>query len=259
MPLIGNGAIAGQIIKYCQDTDCELSVSLILDLVDSSTANGPKVTTRLEDLIEAKPDLVIECAGHSAVAAHAERILSAGLDLMIVSVGSLADDALREPLFTHARRGPGRLLITTGAVAGLDGLQAAKIGGLERVSLTSRKPPMSWSGAPGVDGIDLAGITEATPVFEGSAAEAALAFPKNANVAATVALAGTGFKETKVVLMADPAAERNTHEVTAEGAFGRFTITLENVPSPDNPKTSALTAMSVLRLVESRAAPILIA
>lgn len=259
LALIGNGAIAHQIISYCQGTDGRIDIVQILDQALSQEPGGPPVTTQLPALLAAKPDLVVECAGHAAVAQHGSRVLEAGLDLVVVSVGSLADAGLREPLFAAARRGPGRLTLTTGAVAGLDGLMAAKIGGLDSVTLRSRKPPLSWGGAPGVEGIDLAAITAPTAIFEGSAGEAALAFPKNANVAATVALAGLGFEATNVVLMADPAARRNIHEVTAEGAFGCFTITLENVPSPDNPKTSALTAMSIIRLIEARAAPILIA
>ena len=256
LALIGHGAIAHQILSYCQQTEGRISVCGILDLSASGEPDGPPVTQDLGTLLAAAPDLVIECASHSAVAAHGAAVLERGFNLVVVSIGSLADDDLREPLFAAARRGPGRLFLPAGAVAGIDGLVAARFGGLARVLLRSRKPPLSWGGAPGVEGIDLSAIAAARPIFQGSAREAALAFPKNANVAATIALAGLGFDETQVELIADPDANRNIHEVTVEGAFGRMTVQLENVPSADNPKTSALTALSIIRLIEGQTAPI---
>ncbi len=251
LALIGHGAIARQILKHFAGASRH-QVAIILDVADTRVPGGAPVTTRLADLLAKKPDLVVECAGHSAVDAHAVPVLEAGHDLLIVSIGALADHALREKVFAAAERTKRQVLLPAGAVAGIDGLVAARYGGLTSVRLRSRKPPLSWGGAPGAQGIDLAAIKSATPVFTGTAGEAARLFPKNANVAATVALAGLGFSRTEVELLADPAATRNTHELEVEGAFGRFKIVLENVPSPDNPKTSALTAMSLIRLIENR-------
>jgi aspartate dehydrogenase len=255
LAFIGHGAIARQILKHVGEGRRHQAV-IILDVADTHAPGGPRVTTRLADLIAAKPDLVIECAGHGAVDAYAIPVLEAGFDLLIVSIGALADAALREKVFAAAKRAKGRVLLPAGAVAGIDGLVAARYGGLNSVRLRSRKPPLSWGGAPGVEGIDLAAIKSPTVIFAGAADEAARLFPKNANVAATVALAGLGFSKTAVELVADPAATRNIHELEVEGAFGKFRITLENVPSPDNPKTSALTAMSIIRLIENREAPV---
>ncbi len=255
LALIGHGAIARQLLKYLSRSQ-QHRVAIILDVADTSTAGGPPVTTRLADVLAAKPDFVIECAGHGAVDSYATGVLEAGHDLLVVSIGALADRALRDKVFAAAERSKGRVFLPAGAVAGIDGLVAARYGGLDRVRLRSRKPPLSWGGAPGVQGIDLAAIKTSTTIFDGLADEAAKLFPKNANVAATVALAGIGFGRTRVELVADPAAERNIHELEAEGAFGRFMVTLENVPSPDNPKTSALTALSIIRLIENRGAPV---
>ena len=251
LALIGHGAIAHQLLKHFADSPRH-KVTIILDIADTHVAGGPPVTTKLAHLLAEKPDLVVECAGHSAVDAHAVPVLEAGHDILIVSIGALADRALREKVFSAAERTKRQVLLPAGAIAGIDGLAAARHGGLTSVRLRSRKPPLSWGGAPGVAGVDLAKITTATAIFAGPADEAARLFPKNANVAATVALAGLGFERTEVELIADPAAARNIHELEAEGAFGRFRIVLENVPSPDNPKTSALTAMSLIRLIENR-------
>jgi aspartate dehydrogenase len=255
LALIGHGAIAHQILAHVRGAS-GLAITSILDVADSSEPGGPPVTTRLADVLATGPDLVIECASHSAIDAHAVPVLEAGIDLLIVSIGALSDEALRRKVFAAAERAKGQLLLPAGAVAGIDGLVAARYGGLSHVTLRSKKPPLAWGGAPGVQGIDLAAIRTATTIFSGNAGEAARLFPKNANVAATIALAGLGFERTEVELIADPAAPGNVHELEVQGAFGRFRIVLENVPSPDNPKTSALTAMSIIRLIENRRASI---
>src|SRR5262249_27323208 len=116
LALIGNGAIAHQILHYVK-TARDLEVAIILDIVDSHEAGGPRVTTKLADLLAAKPDLVIECAGHAAVDTHAIAVLEAGLDLLVVSIGALSDDQLRRKLFAAAEHAKGQLLLPAGAIA----------------------------------------------------------------------------------------------------------------------------------------------
>ena len=89
-------------------------------------------------------------------------------------------------------------------------------------------------------------------VFEGSALEAVKNFPQNVNVAASLSFAGIGPHETKVRIIADPDATVNSHEVVAEGAFGRLHAVTENLPSPRNAKSSYLASLSAI--AELRAA-----
>ena len=122
----------------------------------------------------------------------------------------------------------------------------------------SRKPPAAWRGSPAEDLCDLAGLSEPTTFFSGNARTAARDNPNNANVAATVALAGVGFEATRVELCADPGATGNIHEIDASGAAGDFRLELLGHPAPGNPRTSKLTAMSVVRVLANQAGPIVI-
>lgn len=196
--------------------------------------------------------LVVEAAGHGALAEHGVAALRQGSDLLVASIGALADPALHARLVEAAGApgsGRGRMLLPAGALAGIDALAAAREGGLDRVVYTARKPPATLGAAD---------PARETVMLEGNAREAALAFPKSSNVAATIALAGIGFERTEVRVIADPAVAANVHIVAAEGAFGRFEIRIEGRPLPDNPRSSSLTAMSLLRAIRNRGAAVVI-
>lgn len=204
---------------------------------------------------EALPDvpLVVEAAGHEALAEYGEAILRQGSDLLVASIGALADPDLYDRLALAAGgpgSGQGRMLLPAGALGGIDALAAAREGGLSRVRYTARKPASSIAHDQS--------LSVETILLEGNAREAALAFPKSSNVAATVALAGLGFERTEVRIIADPAVTANIHVVEVEGTFGRFTFSIEGRPLPDNPRSSSLTAMSLLRSVRNRTSAIVI-
>jgi aspartate dehydrogenase len=193
-------------------------------------------------------DVVVEVAGHGALAQYGVAALKQGSDLVITSIGALADQALWLSLQQAATRS--KILLPAGAVAGIDALAAARLGGLDQVRYSSRKPPASLS--------DTLPLDQESVVFEGNARDAALQFPKNANVAATIALAGIGFEKTEVRIIADPALTQNVHVLEATGNFGTFTMTIAGRPLPSNPKSSSLTAMSLLRCIENRQSAIVL-
>jgi aspartate dehydrogenase len=197
-------------------------------------------------------DCVVEAAGHAGLSAHGAAVLDRGLDLIAVSLGALADDSLMAALASAARSSGARLSLATGAIGALDALAAAREGGLRRVAYTGRKPPSGWAGSPAEEALDLGALQSAASHFEGTARACALAYPRNANVAAAVALAGAGFDATEARLVADPAIVANVHEIEAEGAFGRFRFSIEGHGLPDTPRSSALTAMSLVRAVRDR-------
>ncbi len=209
----------------------------------------PTVVKGAEELKDC--DLVIEAASQDAVRENALAILESS-DIMIMSVGALADEALHKSILKKAEENGRRIHIPSGAVAGLDGIKSAAVGDIESVTLTTRKPPKGLEGAPGTAKLEigLGSIRKPTVVFEGTADDAARLFPKNINVAVAISLAGIGVGKTKVRIIADPFIERNTHEIVVEGSCGRIVTRTENVASKKNPKTSQLAPQSAIATLD---------
>ena len=257
--VVGFGAIGQALAQQLQKDGRIALVQVIVPTVtvvaaqaaSASLAPGARVLDALDLGPARRPDLVVECAGHAAVLAHVVPALQAGIPCAMASVGSLHDAALLAQLDAAALEGGTRLQLVSGAIGAIDALAAARIGGLDDVVYVGRKPPLSWAGTPAGQAFDLAHLAAPQVIFRGSAREAARQFPKNANVAATVSLAGLGLDRTRVELVADPGVARNVHTVTARGAFGRLELQMENLPLAANPKTSALTVYSLVRAVHN--------
>jgi aspartate dehydrogenase len=258
--LIGFGAVGATVARGLRNgtTRVRLSVLVRPKYVEDVRARAGEVAQvevevvdRLESLRET-PELAVECAGHAAVAEYGEPCLASGMDFLVTSIGSLTDGALLARLERASRMHMGKLMIPAGAIAGVDALAAARLGGLTSVRYTSRKAPQAWRGTHAETLCDLSAIDRPVEFYKGNAGEAARLFPQNANVAATIALAGIGFDATECSLNADPAAPGNVHLIEAEGEFGQLRIEVQGKPLPENPKTSALAALSVLRAIHNR-------
>ncbi|WP_169053361.1 aspartate dehydrogenase [Falsirhodobacter xinxiangensis] len=249
--MIGFGAIGQQIARQLSTVPVGaiLSTPRALEQTRAVAPAGALVTADWDAFAAFAPTLVVECAGHAALRALGVRVLGLGADLVIASVGALADHETEADLRRAAERG-GRIVIPSGALGGLDVLGSARHAGLDKVRYESRKAPAAWLGTPAEDTLDLRAVTSPVVFFTGTAREAALAFPKNANVAATVALAGTGFDATEVALIADPEATGNRHVILASGAFGEIAISVNGRVLPDNPKSSVLAPSSLTRAIE---------
>ncbi len=257
--LVGCGAIGTAVLELLRG-DPALRVTVIVVPAEGIAAAQQAVPGAqvLSTVPVAGIDLVVETAGHAAIEEHVLPALTRGTPCVVASVGALSATGLAEKLEAAAVAGRTQVQLIPGAIGGIDALAAARIGGLDSVRYTGRKPPKAWKGTPAEQGRDLDALTHETVIFEGSAREAALLYPKNANVAATVSLAGLGLDKTLVRLIADPATAENVHTVEAEGAFGSFALTMRNKPLAANPKTSALTVYSAVRALRNRAAALVI-
>jgi len=211
----------------------------------------------LARLAEADLDIVVECAPAALLRDIAEPALAAGRTLITLSCGALLDNF---DLIDLARRHGGRILVPSGALLGLDAVQAAAQGEIARVHMITRKPPNGLDGAPYLieRGISVLGIWNRQRVFTGSAREAARGFPANVNVAAALALAGIGPDRTTIEIWADPGIDRNIHRIEVEADTVRLSLQIENVPSLENPKTGRLTPLSVVALLRKLASPLAI-
>lgn len=261
--LIGCGAIGTALLELVQGDTALRIVTIVVppDFADAAHSVAQRLAPAAQ-VTTAVPhegiDLVVEAAGHAAIEQHVLPALGRSVPAIVASVGALSAPGLPERLEAAARAGRTQVQLIAGAIGAIDALAAARIGGLDSVRYTGRKPPHAWSGTPAEQAHDLKALRAPTVIFEGAAREAARQYPKNANVAATVSLAGLGLDRTTVRLIADPALDENVHQVEAAGAFGRFELTMRNQPLAANPKTSALTVYSAVRALRARVAPLVI-
>jgi aspartate dehydrogenase len=192
-----------------------------------------------------RADIVVECLPATQFRAIAEPAIGGGRIFVPLSAGALLEHI---DLIERARESGARIVVPTGALLGLDAVRAAAEGEIRSVTMTTRKPPRGLAGAPylALHGISLERLTAPLKVFEGSARDGARGFPDNVNVAAALALAGIGPERTRLAIWADPTLERNTHLIEVEADSARFSMTIQNIPSIENPRTGRLTPLSVI-------------
>jgi aspartate dehydrogenase len=201
-------------------------------------------------------DIVIEAASQAAAKNFSRNVVEFNKDLLLMSVGALADELFLSQLLSVVSMSGKHIYIPSGAIAGIDAIKSVK-GMLDSVTLTTTKNPSALAGAPffNSDPNRLKSMKKKTLVYQGPAADAVNKFPANINVAAVLSLAGLGIQETKVKIIADPHITVNQHQIEAAGSFGSMAITVRNIPSPNNPKTSFLAVLSAIECLRSICSP----
>ena len=263
--IIGGGTIARLFLDHIARGDLgDARVVAILGREASERSRalaaeyGVEFVSTLDRLLETGPQVIVEAAGHEALRSHGERVLDAGVDLIVLSAGAMADDALRERLEAAARARRALLYVPSGGIGSLDALKAAVVAGVDEVEIRSAKPPRAWKGIDYVErlGVDLDGLSAPYVLYDGPARAGVKHFPQNVNIAAVLSMAGIGFDRTRLVALADPTISTNTHTIRAIGKTGEIAITLRNVPAPENPKTAWLACYSALAALRQLQSPI---
>ena len=258
--MIGCGTIGSELALAIDKTHIKNAIiaflfdsvtSASLDLRDKLHNNYPPIFSRFSQLISSssfkEADIIIEAASHTAVRTFAKKIVSSNKSLMIMSAGAFFDVRLLKEIYSTVNKHKSRIYFPTGAIAGIDALCSVRHL-LHFVMLTTTKNPRSLTGAPffELSNTSPESIRKRKLLYDGNALEAIKMFPTNINVAVLLSLAGLGTRKTRVRVIADPNTNRNEHEIIARGGFGEILIVVRNVPSPHNPKTSYLAALSAI-------------
>ncbi len=264
LAILGGGTIARLCLEHIRRG--ELGDIEVVAIAGRSVASrgkaladeyGVTFVCDLPELLACRPETVIEAASHDAVREYCEPLLQHGVGVIVLSGGALCDDALRGRLELAAERSRALLYVPSGGIGGLDALKAARIAGVKAVTITVTKPPAAWKNIAYVEGlgIDLGALTVARTLYEGPARGGVPLFPANVNIAAVLSMAGVGFDQTQLKVVADPAIQYNTHLIEVRGVTGNISIKLENIPAPENPKTAWLacySALAALKLMGSQ-------
>jgi len=219
-----------------------------------SDFNEPPEVMVLTQLPEVA-DVIVECAPAAIFSELAAASIARGRCLMPLSVGALLNHS---DLIEQAKETGAKIIVPTGALIGLDTVRAMAVGTIHSVTLQTRKPPGGLAGAPHLlnNGIDISNLTEPLCVLRGTARDAAQGFPANVNVAAALALAGIGPEKTQVEVWADPTIGRNIQSVTIVSDSGEATMTMNNIPSDENPRTGRIVANSVIATLQRMTSPL---
>lgn len=260
--LIGYGTIGEYVAEKLVDGTTLPGARLAAVLVRQKREKAPvlggsnAVFTHSPDaFFDAEWDVAVEAAGQGVVRDHGLRCLGLRRDFLLTSVGALCDDALHQSLHAAAAASGSRLMLAAGAMPAMDWMSSAALEALEEVLITQTKRPEGWKGTPAEDIVDLSSLSSATTVFRGSAREAATLFPKNANIAAALALATTGLDETQVHLVADPSAAGPRVNVYLRGAAGELEVQVRGKPAFGSQRTSMIVPLSVVKALRNMSSP----
>lgn len=257
---IGWGAINSRVGQMLEERGANVEIVGIATRhgLPDAILHRARLLQNPRDLAAVGATLVVEAAGRSAVEMWAPCALRHARAMIVASTSAFCDANLLAHLRRIAETHGSRIIIPSGAIGGLDALGAAAVLALDEVVHEIVKPPAAWKGTAAEKQIDLSGLAERRIFFRGTARQAAELYPQNANSTVVTSLAGIGLDRTRVVLIADPAATLNEHRIRVRGAFGNMEIALQNEPLKTNPKSSELTALSLVRLIEQQISSLVI-
>lgn len=235
--IIGCGAMGSLIAEAVDQQIVQCEELILLDSsrekaqhLQESLKTSAVAVTNLDEMLNLHPTVIIEAASQEAVREYLGKIVENNIDVIVMSVGALLSSKLKSR----------KIHTTSGAIGGLDAISNAELAGIDEIVLTTRKHPKT---------LDMENVQEKL-VYEGNATEAVKRFPRELNVAASLALTVQPEK-VLVRVISDPNATRNTHELSVKWKQGEMFMRFMNDPHPQNPKTSALAAWAAIRLLKT--------
>jgi len=255
--LIGCGSIGTVIAEAIDERKAgDIELVAVYDLIRersgrlvTSLSKRPIIARDADELLGREDvQIVVEAASQEAVRQYSARALAENKDLMILSAGALLDSNLFQQISELAKSKGRKVYVPSGAIVGLDNIRSAAMGHIDEVVLTTRKPPLSFEGAPLIRKrkIDLSSLKKPMVLYEGPARDAVKLFPQNVNVSASLSLAGIGADNTRVRIITDPEVKEISHEIHVKGDFGELSTKTSNKPFPRNPRTSFIAALSAI-------------
>lgn len=211
---------------------------------------GCKACSDVDELLALKPDYIAEAASVQCVKDMAVRVLSAGTNLVVLSIGAFADSSFLELVKQTAREHGARVHIASGAVGGFDVLQTVALMGNATAGIETRKGPASLKNTP-LFKDHLMTDKESANVFTGNAKEAIALLPAKVNVAVASSLAATGPENTSVSIHSVPGMVGDDHKITAEIEGVKAVIDIYS-------STSAIAGWSVVALLRNLVSPIVL-
>ncbi len=246
--IIGCGAICRGIVEAVSSEIVNAKVVALLDkdvekcrkIIQELGLNDVKTCSKIDELLETDPDIVVEVASPSAVKEYALPVLERGKILIILSSGALLDENLRNTIVETCKRTGARVIVPSGAIGGIDILKALSIVGIDRIIMRTRKPVKALPVEERVE--------EPKLLYRGPASDAVKKFPLNVNIVATVTLASG--VEPEIEIIADPGIEENIHELEIESKISKVRLMLRNIPTPWNPRTSYIAVYSTISILK---------
>jgi len=260
---IGCGAIGSRLAKSVkQDLEPSCAIAGLYDVIPEkplSLASELKIEKKLikkslTQLIKSC-DFIIEAIASAETTKIIRQVVRAKKNILIMSVGKVLN---AHDIFKLAKKNQTNVLIPSGAISGLDVIKSVGADNISNITLTTRKPPsgLSQSDYLTKKGIKIDQVKSETVIFDGTVDQAIELFPRNINVAATIALASGLKNRIRIRIITSPKFKVNSHEIEVFGKFGHLTTRTDNVVCPDNPKTSYLAVLSATQTLKQFFNPI---
>ena len=221
------------------------------DAVITSQKADCAVCADIDAMLAMKPDYIVETASVEWVRENAEKVLRAGVNLVLISIGAFADQDLYARAKQAAIEGNAKIHLASGAIGGFDVLQTvtlmaqaqnlAETAGIEtHTGCRGFMPTPVWEDAL---------LTEQKTVFTGNAKQAIATVPRRVNVAVATSLATTGPDTTGVIMHSVPNWQGDDHKITAEIDGVKAVVDIYS-------RTSSIAGWSVVALLRNLASPV---